>query len=122
MSDINFWFNDSVPAYSDSELKLFKAASSGQQDIVSALLLQHINPAVRINGFNSLHIAAKKNHAVIISSILNAYPNLDSSVTDDGRTALMIAAFEGNTEACTSIENHSSTGLLVDQAVSIVHF
>jgi len=49
-----------------------------------------------VNGFNCLHISAKKNHDIIFQLILTKYPSMLESMTGDGRTSEMLAAAHGN--------------------------
>ena len=99
-----------APKNSKEILKLFKAASSNQLEIVTTILLD--NPAIsideQVNGFDSFLIAAKKGHFRIVSFIHSHFPSIIKSQTSDNqRNALLLAAYEGHFD----IVNYVSTYL-----------
>ena len=114
-----FFFDDSEPSHSKDELALFTASAHGDHERVALLVEQGINPQVKINGFNALHTASMKNHGQVIKKILQAYPEMITSQTEDGRTPLMIAAYQGYIEACRLLESTSSSAQMVDNQVRI---
>lgn len=85
------------------ERNIFMAASRNQLGRLSAILNNSTAPieiTAMVNGMNSLHIAAKKGFVEVVQSLLTySKENLDhvlsSSTSDDEKTALMIAAFNG---------------------------
>lgn len=99
---MDFWFENNGPRISDQELRLFRAASNGAVEIVRSLLSEKTGIAM-INGFNALHTASKKNHTSVIRALLAELPAYAESRTEDGRTALMIAASEGHIESCREL-------------------
>ena len=112
-----FFFDDSEPSHSKDELALFTASAQGDHVRVEELMNQGIHPHVKINGFNALHTASMKNHSLVITKIVHAYPEMNTSQTDDGRTPLMIAAYQGHLEACRILEASSSSMHMVDKQV-----
>ncbi len=78
---------------------LFNASSKGNIIRVEKILSEgQSNPGELINGFNSLHAAAKKGFTDVVKKILTHAPELATSRTQDGRIACMIACFEQHIE------------------------
>lgn len=83
-----------------------------------------------VNGLNALHIAAMKGHYLILTLLLSYQPDCISSQAGDGRTALMLAAFESRLEClrvlfdhCFSNDNFKSALLLKDdKGNNVLHF
>lgn len=88
----------------------------------------------QVNGLNTLHIAAKKGHILIVEYLLSIHPRLCLSTSDSSshcKTAAMIAAFEGHVEivklileayenlstSTSSSSNSSRDGVLTDMKV-----
>lgn len=80
---------------SSLDRRLFNACSRGAVSQAQELLNMNANPSTLFNGFNCLHIAVKKNHVQVVTYLLDVSPALLSSLTNDGRTALMLAALNG---------------------------
>ena len=78
------------------ELMLFKACSNGKVEAVDSLIDEGISPTFLVNGFCALHIASKKKFLTIVAKILEKKPSIVDHPTEDGRTAMMIAAYEGH--------------------------
>lgn len=79
------------------EQLLFNAACRGQTARVSDILSQYsseIDVNRSINGFNAAQIACKKGHSDILVVLLKSLPAFLQTKTSDGRSLLMIAAFE----------------------------
>ena len=112
-----FFFDDGEPSHSKEEQALFTASAKGDSERVALLIDQGINPKVKINGFNALHIASMKNHCLVISKIVQTHAELTCSQTEDGRTPLMIAAYQGHIEACRILESTHSSTQMVDKQV-----
>jgi ankyrin repeat protein len=101
MIRMEVWFDEveeTRPSFSEEEMQLFRAASSGSREAVLGWLTKGVSAEVLINGFNALHIAAKKNRESVVDVILEHDCVLALSKTEDCRTALMIAAYEGHLE------------------------
>ena len=94
----DFSFNNE-PKNSPHAISLFNAASRNQLEKLNTLLVNHPSADIfeNVNGFNCLHIASKKGHLELVRRIHHLYPEIISSRTSDNeRSALMLAAFEGH--------------------------
>jgi ankyrin repeat protein len=83
----------------ENERLIFNAACRGNLNKIKYIVSQNMNNLdlqYKVNGFNALHIAAKKGFIDIISYMLEVSPVLIWSKTDDFRNSEMIAAFCGN--------------------------
>ena len=83
----------------------FVSKCSDVEDVEKLHLREGVRADILINSLNAVHIAAKKNHANVLTLLLTKNSILASSLTEDGRSALMIAAYEGNIEACRAIQS-----------------
>ena len=99
-------------------MTLFVFHASYPTDTVRELLEKGVSAKVKINGYNSLHIACKKNHIRIVQEILSHYGEKIVDVrTDDGRTPMHISCFEGNFAIVKVLQNFSVTyGVDVDRS------
>ena len=78
---------------------LMGAAFKGKVQVVKSLIERGADPSLMDNrGWNSLHVAANGGDADIIDLIHTQVPNIESK-TGDGRTPLMIAAFNSKLHA-----------------------
>ena len=78
---------------------LMGAAYKGKVQVVKSLIERGADPSLMDNrGWNSLHVAANGGDADIIDLIHTQVPNIESK-TGDGRTPLMIAAFNSKLHA-----------------------
>jgi ankyrin repeat protein len=87
------------PGNSPNVLSLFNAASRNQLEKVNSILAKNGTLKIDedVNGFNCFHIAAKKGHIEVIKRLHELYPDLVNTRTSDNqRSPLMLAAFEGN--------------------------
>lgn len=88
---------------------LFNAASRNQLEKLNDIICK--NPQVdyteSVNSFNCFHVATKKGHIEIVKRIHEVYPNIVSSrTTDNQRSSLMLAAFEGHVEVAKYLSNY----------------
>lgn len=105
------------PAQPDKHALAFRAASLGR---LEQLKKHHVNGADLSklhNGFSCLHTAVKKNHINILEYLLEHCPELCEQRTEDGRTAAMIAAYEGNIEVLRALFRSPSPQPGRDEAV-----
>lgn len=56
------------------------------------------------NGFNSLHVSVRKKHLSIVRYILHNNPQALNIRTSDGRSSVMLAAYEGSIEILKEIQ------------------
>lgn len=94
----DFSFN-SEPKNSPQVISLFNAASRNQLEKLNTIIESHpsIDVEEQVNGFNSVLIAAKKGHLEVIKRIHSLFPTIINSRTSDNqRSSLMLAAFEGH--------------------------
>lgn len=109
---------------------LFDLASRGNHTKIESLLrdLKDGDVGFLVNGFNSLHISAKKNHIDVFRTLCLHSPNLLQSRTSDGRTCEMIATYEGNVgilKLITSFEptpNEQTVECLDELGQSSLHY
>ncbi|RYH05130.1 hypothetical protein EON65_45565 [archaeon] len=100
------------------ENDLFIACSRNNLKKVDELLAQatqaqqHIDISYLVNGFSSLHTAAKKGYSDIVNRLVSYDEQCLQSRTLDGRNALMIAAYEGHLAVLVALANHKY--MLVD--------
>ena len=87
---------------------LFNAASRNQLEKLNDIICK--NPDVdmleSVNSFNCFHVAVKKGHIEIVKRIHEVFPNIISSrTTDNKRSSLMLAAFEGHEQVARYLSN-----------------
>ena len=90
---------DSAPKNSPDVISLFNAASRNQLEKLNQIVERNpsVNVSEDVNGFNCLLIASKKGHLEIVKRIHELFPDIIHSRTSDNeRTCLMLAAFEGH--------------------------
>lgn len=109
MSIFDFSDDYKPPPVTKEIILLFRASSSGNMKRVQELLLSSPenmpSPYELVNGFNSLHISSKKGFKEIVSFLLYQFPLLLNTTTSDGRTALMLAAYEQKLEVLKILRN-----------------
>ena len=92
-------------AFAAGDCPLCAAADSGDSTEIRRMLSEGINPnmpganpdAKVKDGWTALMSAARKNHAEVVATLLEAGADIDAA-NDDGETALIWAAFEGNSD------------------------
>ena len=87
---------------------LFNAASRNQLEKLNDIICK--NPQVdyteSVNSFNCFHVASKKGLMEIVKRIHEVHPHIVSSrTTDNQRSSLMLAAFEGHVEVAKYLSN-----------------
>jgi ankyrin repeat protein len=100
-----------VPVCAETGMELFEAASRSDLTGVRLLLAQGADATSIINGFNSLHISVKKGHIAVVEEILkhNSISGILDTRTDNGRSPLMIAAFEGSLDCIKLLHAHGAS-------------
>jgi len=102
------------------EQQLFRFCSLGQDVKVEQLLDEvhssgeSVDLSRLVNGFSALHSAAKKGHARVVSILLRSDALLSEVRTEDGRTALMLAAYEGQIDVVQLLSSCQSQQDAVD--------
>ena len=90
---------DVSPIYCCNPPPLIMASKLGYAEIVSYLLINKANTAIKdYIGASALHYAAFYNDTSITALLLSHGANVNA-FNDDGETPLMLAAFNGSTEA-----------------------
>lgn len=118
-------YGDQSPLFSKEENSLFMAASNSDTETLRRLLAEGVDPTVKINGFNSLHISCKKGNASVVQELLSHNKGSIIDIrTDNGRSPLMIAAFEGYLDITKLLHAHgaSSTEVADDLGNLAIHF
>eukprot|EP01036_Dinobryon_divergens_P039651 gene39651-52298_t len=92
-----------LTSLSPKQKSLFQASSKGDLLQVQSLLDELTISNFVFNGFSPLHIASKKNHGEVVKVLAENSRTLISMETTDGRTALMIASFEGHVDVLLAL-------------------
>lgn len=106
------------------EKDIFLAASRNDVNKVQRLLAEHpqADLAVLVNGFSPLHIAAKKGYLDIITMLIAHDLGLLGVRTTDGRSAAMIAAYEGQVDALKLLMNQELANDVDHAGNTILHY
>jgi ankyrin repeat protein len=106
--------------------RLFEAASSSNIRLFDNLLQNGADPKAYVNGFNTLHIATKKKNIDIVTKLFTQFPDIITTLTIDGRSASMIAAFDGNLQILELLESYSEKNTSVvsvdSQGNTLLHY
>jgi ankyrin repeat protein len=85
-----------TPVTPDNDLKAFKAANGGDLETLKRLVSSGAKANPVVNGLSSFHAACKKGHRDVVIYLLESDNAALMSATADGKTALHLAAANGN--------------------------
>lgn len=91
---------------------LFNAASRNQLEKLNDIICKNldIDFTESVNSFNCFHVAAQKGHIKIVKRLHEVCPNIISSrTTDNQRSSLMLASFEGHEQVAKYLSNFEVT-------------
>mmetsp|Transcript_1052 Transcript_1052/g.1172 ORF Transcript_1052/g.1172 Transcript_1052/m.1172 type:complete len:368 (+) Transcript_1052:177-1280(+) len=113
------------PRNSPNVLSLFNSASRNQLEKVNSILAKNSTLKIDedVNGFNCFHIAAKKGHIDVIKRLHELYPDLVNTRTSDNqRSPLMLAAFEGNEILAEYLSQFELTSVVDASGNNALHY
>ena len=95
-------FGIEKPVNNPNVISLFNASSRNQIEKFNQIIArcESLDITELVNCFNCLHVAARKGHLDMVKRIHTLHPAIVTSRTSDNqRSSLMLAAFEGHEKA-----------------------